>query len=342
MTTTVGERRFHPLREEWVIVAAHRQGRPWSGETVGASSTSALPAFDPGCYLCPGNTRVGGRVNPAYSGPFVFDNDQPALGFARVVCFAPAHNAALATLSGPEVEGVVDVWRRETRDLGQRPGVAHVLVFENNARWWGSRIRIPMGRSTRRASSGRPWRRRWRPSLATPRAAVAVASLDDILAAERADGRRILFDDEHVLAFVPYFARFAYEVYVVPKRRVTHVFHLSDAEVVALAAALRDVTIRFDNLWHQPFPYVQVLHQGPSGRDDGGGGRDRATQAAAPPDAFHVFIAFHPPLRQPRVRKYLAGPEIGGGSFLGDTSPEEKAAELRAVSGAVHYTRATP
>jgi len=103
------------------------------------------------------------------------------------------------------------------------------------------------------------------------------------------------------------------------------VFELRDAEVNALAAALSAVTVRFDNLWRMSFPYVMVLHQAPSG-----GGEH---------PAFHFFIAFHPPLRQPHLLKYLAGPEIGGGNFVSDTSPEAKAAELRAVP-LLHYTRA--
>ena len=135
----------------------------------------------------------------------------------------------------------------------------------------------------------------------------------------------MLYEDEHVIAFVPYFARYAYEVYVVPKRRVGHVFDLNEAEVASLAGALSAVTIRFDNLWRMSFPYVQVLHQAPT---DGGDHR-----------AFHFFIAFHPPLRQPTLLKYLAGPEIGGGNFVSDTSPEAKAAELRALPP-LHYKRA--
>jgi UDPglucose--hexose-1-phosphate uridylyltransferase len=121
---------------------------------------------------------------------------------------------------------------------------------------------------------------------------------------------------------VPYFARYAYEVYVAPKRSVPHVSALSDVEAESLARALKDVTVRFDNLWRQPFPYVMPLHQAPT---DGGDYRD-----------FHFFIGFLPPLRRPNTLKYLAGPEIGAGNFLSDTAPEDKAAELRALS-TVHY-----
>src|SRR5258707_7756000 len=97
---------------------------------------------------------------------------------------------------------------------------------------------------------------------------------------------------------------------------------MPNAELRDLARILQQVVIKFDNLWQTPFPYVMPLHQAPT---DGGDYR-----------CFHFHIEFHPPLRKPNLLKYLAGPEIGGGNFLSDTSPEEKAAELRAVSN-IHY-----
>ncbi|HEX8335180.1 MAG TPA: hypothetical protein VF621_00530, partial [Pyrinomonadaceae bacterium] len=122
-----------------------------------------------------------------------------------------------------------------------------------------------------------------------------------------------------------YFARYAYEVYVAPKATHPSIAALADEERRDFADALRQVLIRFDNLWRIPFPYVMPLHQAPT---DGGDHR-----------GFHFHIEFHPPLRRPNLLKYLAGPEIGGGNFLSDTSPEEKAAELRAAAD-VHYKRA--
>src|SRR3954464_7006818 len=150
-STQVWEERWHPLREEWVIVAAHRQGRPWVGASV-RSEDVALPAHDPGCFLCPGNTRVSGVVNPPYDGIYVFDNDHPCVGvdapaeleqppapyaarradgIARVICYTPRHDLTLARMSAPDVTTVVDSWRRETRELATRPGVKQVLIFEN-------------------------------------------------------------------------------------------------------------------------------------------------------------------------------------------------------------------
>jgi UDPglucose--hexose-1-phosphate uridylyltransferase len=337
----VWEQRWHPLRDEWVIVAAHRQHRPWTGETV-AAPAAARPGYDPDCYLCPGNARVGGQANPRYDGTFVFENDHPcvgpdappdpapppapyrvapAIGRARVVCFSPHHDLTLAEMPAAAIADVVGVWRRETRDLAVEPGVRHVLCFENKGEVVGVSNPHPHGQIY---ATGFVWKTIETELAASARhlGATGRGLFDDIIRAEQSDGRRILHEDERAIAFVPYFARYAYEVYVAPKRRVPHVFALDDAEVESLARALSAVTIRFDNLWRMSFPYVMVLHQAPVDTTDIG--------------AFHFYISFHPPLRQPRLLKYLAGPEIGGGNFLADTAPETTAAELRALP-AVHY-----
>jgi UDPglucose--hexose-1-phosphate uridylyltransferase len=144
----------------------------------------------------------------------------------------------------------------------------------------------------------------------------------DILEAERSDGGRILVENESAVAFIPYFARYAYEVFVAPKQTHPSIAALSAAEVRDLAAVLKTVVVQFDNLWRMPFPYVMALHQAPTDGGDYSG--------------FHFHIEFHPPLRRPNLLKYLAGPEIGGGNFLSDTSAKQKAEELRALP-TVHY-----
>ena len=341
------EQRWHPLREEWVIVAAHRQARPWSGAQVG-NQAARPPAFDPTCYLCPGNARVNGAVNPEYEGTFVFDNDhpcvgeqaprelvapppgyrnRPASGVARVVCYSPRHDVTLAELSVEGVDTLLRTWQDQMRELASHPDVEFVLIFENKGEAVGVSNSHPHCQiyatnfifkyiETEIRAGDRHHRETGR------------VLFEDVIAAERQDGRRILSEQGSAIAFVPYFARYAYEVYVAPKRRVPHVFALTDAEVDSLAAALSAVTIRFDNLWRMSFPYVMVLHQAPSN-----------VGPSADVSAFHLFVAFHPPLRQPRLLKYLAGPEIGGGNFLADTAPEVTAAELRAVP-AVHFAAA--
>jgi galactose-1-phosphate uridylyltransferase (family 1) len=338
------EQRWHPLREEWVILAAHRNNRPWTGEMI-PDRSQAVPPYAGDCPLCPGNVRVSGARNPTYSGIFVFDNDmpcvgpgapanlepppgiyrnRPASGIARVVCYTPRHDRTLAELDLPHIIALLESWQEQYRELGGRPEVNHVLIFENKGEVVG--VSNPHPHCQIYATNfvfktieneamvcRRYWQERHR------------VLMEDIVAAEQTDGRRIIVECDSAIAFVPYFARYAYETFLVPKQAHASLADLSAAEVRDLAAVLQEVIVRFDNLWRMSFPYVMALHQAPTDGDQH--------------DGFHFHIEFHPPLRKPKLLKYLAGPEVGGGSFLSDTSPEEKAAELRAVP-AVHYKHA--
>jgi UDPglucose--hexose-1-phosphate uridylyltransferase len=338
----VWEERWHPLREEWVIVAAHRQSRPWSGAEVGPA-TKRPPTYDPACFLCPGNARISGTPNPRYVDTFVFDNDhpcvgaaaprtlpeppglyrnRPALGVARVVCYSPRHDVTLAELDVDAVDALLAVWQAEMRELAAHPDVSCVLIFENK----GEAVGVSNPHPHCQLYATNFTFKYIETELAAGRRHLDATGrylFQDVIAAERQDGRRIIADKGSAIAFVPYFARYAYETYVSPTRSVPTIDALDDAERRDLATVLRDVVVRFDNLWRMPFPYVMALHQAPVKGDTTG---------------FHFHIEFHPPLRRPNLLKYLAGPEIGGGNFLSDTLPEEKAAELIAAGGP-HYTR---
>jgi len=288
---------------------------------------------------------VRGARNAAYTGVFVFDNDlpcagpdapmqlprppgiyqnRPANGLARVVCYTPRHDLTLAELEVADVDALLRCWQEQYRELGSRPEVEHVLFFENKGEVVG-------------VSNPHPHCQIYATNFVFKTIANEVEYArehlrergttlwDDILASEREDGRRILDENPTAIGFVPYFARYAYETYVGPKRTVPSLADLDDAERRDLAAILRNVLVRYDNLWRMSFPYVMALHQAPTDGQDHQG--------------FGFHIEFHPPLRKPGLLKYLAGPEIGGGSFLSDTCPEEKAAELRALP-LVHHRRA--
>lgn len=340
----VWEQRWHPLRREWVIVSSHRQERPWLGERV-LEAPRALPSYVPECYLCPGNARSSGQRNERYSGVFVFDNDhpcvgpdaptalaappgiyrnRPASGCARVVCFTPRHDLALARLPQAEFLNLLEVLQAQYRELGARDEVRHVLVFENRGEVTGTSNPHPhcqiyatnfVFKTIQLEAEAQ----------AAHLAQHARPLFQDILWAEEADGRRLLVRRDHALAFIPYFARYPYETFVAPRATHPSLADLTPTELADFAAVLRETLIRLDNLWRTPFPYVMVLHQAPT---DG-----------APHPGFHFHIQIHPPLRKPGLLKYLAGPEIGGGNFLNDTAPEDKAAELKAVAS-VHYAGA--
>lgn len=335
------EERWHPLRREWVIVSAHRDSRPWKGETVEARDRD-VPAYAADCYLCPGNLRVSGQRNPDYSGVYVFDNDhpcvgpaapealerpasiyhnRPAHGLSRVVCYSPRHDLSLAELSPQATVDLLRVLQDQYRELAKRPEVSCVLMFENKGEVVG-------------VSNPHPHAQIYATNFAFRTIEVEAEAFADHLAAhgrplfvdiiesERSDGRRVVVDRGEALSFVPYFARYPYETYVAPAAIRPSVAALREEELDAFADVLHETLVRLDNLWEMPMPYVMVLHQAPTdGRDYPG---------------FHFHVQILTPLRRPGLLKYLAGPEIGGGNFLNDTAAEEKAAELRAVSS-VHY-----
>ena len=338
----VWEQRWHPLREEWVIVAAHRQERPWSGSTVEHEAVE-LPEYVEDCYLCPGNVRVHGNRNPQYSDVFVFDNDHPCVSFAapaniepapgisrnrpahgvaRVVCYSPKHNVALSELGSSQIEKLLRTWQQQYVELGSHPEIAHVLIFENRGEVVG-------------VSNPHPHCQIYATNFVFKTIEVEArvsqhhlqetgrVLFQDILEAERGDGRRVIAENNSAIAFIPYFARYAYEVFVAPKQTHPSLASLSPEELSDFGKVLKTTLIKFDNLWRMPFPYVMPLHQSQTDGNNHSG--------------FHFHIEFHPPLRRPNLLKFLAGPEIGGGNFLSDTSPEEKAAELRALSD-VHYS----
>lgn len=335
------EQRWHPLREEWVIIAAHRQNRPWIGE-IAKQTNDKLPDYDFSCYLCPGNKRVNGRQNPNYQQTFVFDNDHAcvsldapliddlnqeiykrssARGIARVVCYSPKHNLTLAELSMAEIVKLLQVWQQQYLELGAFSEINHVLTFENKGEVVGVSNPHPHCQIyatnfvfkyiETEARVSKEYFQQHQRNL-----------FQEIIKFEKEDGRRIICENDSAIGFIPYFARYAYEVYVAPKETHPHLASLSQRELNDFAAVLKQVLIKFDNLWEMSFPYVMPLHQAPTdGKDHRG---------------FHFHIEFHPPLRKPNLLKYLAGPEIGGGNFLSDTSPEEKAEELRDQSDK-HY-----
>jgi UDPglucose--hexose-1-phosphate uridylyltransferase len=329
------EQRWHPLREEWIIVAAHRQDRPWIGETVKSPQTE-VPDYSPDCYFCPGNTRVSGKRNENYSATFVFDNDHPCVGsdapqqleapigifrnspahgVARVVCYSPRHNLTLAELEVSEVENLLVVWQQQYVELGNREGINHVLIFENKGDVVGVSNPHPHCQIYATNFVFKTIETEARVSQ-KHLAETGRVLFRDILEAEQTDGRRIIFENHTAVAFLPYFARYAYETYVAPKETHTSIATLAKEELKGFAEALKILLVKLDNLWRMSFPYVLALHQAPTD------GKHH--------EGFHFHIEIHPPLRRPNLLKYLAGPEIGGGNFLSDTAPEDKAVELRA------------
>jgi UDPglucose--hexose-1-phosphate uridylyltransferase len=339
-------RRLNPLTREWVLVSPHRMDRPWQGQTERPARPASL-AYDPDCYLCPGNKRAHGEANPEYAHTFVFDNDFAALrrdagddaidkgglivaraesGICRVICFSPRHDLTLARMAVPEIERVVQVWAEQTHALGGDENIGHVQIFENRGAMMG-------------ASNPHPhcqiWASRSLPNepakefsaQSAYRDAHAACLLCDVLKLELAADERVVCANEHFVALVPFWAIWPFETLLLPRRHFGAMDELSEAETNALADILRALTIRYDNLFEVSFPYSMGFHQSPT---DG-----------VPHPEWHFHAHFYPPLlRSATVRKFMVGFEMLG-TPQRDITPESAAERLRAMPG-LHYLDRAP
>jgi UDPglucose--hexose-1-phosphate uridylyltransferase len=350
----IPHRRFNPLINEWVLVSPQRTQRLWKGQ-VEKVPQEILPDCDPQCYLCPGNSRSGGKVNPKYTGTFVFDNDFPALlsqtdekistdnyhakgmngdlttwqslparifkqeeesGICRVVCFSPQHNASLPDLSGDQVEGVIKSWIDQTLDLQRNQFVHYVLVFENKGAMMG-------------ASNPHPHCQIWATSsipnepekeLTSQRAYHAESQtclLCDYLHAELRNRVRIVVENEHFCALVPFWAIWPFDTMVLPKRRIASLPEMSQSEIDGLGKLLQDLTNSYDRLFEVSFPYSMGFHQEP-------------VNYGLHPE-WHLHAHFYPPLlRSATVRKFMVGFEMLA-SPQRDLTAETAAERLRGL-----------
>lgn len=334
---TVPHRRLNPLTGEWLLVSPQRVERPWQGEQE-PPAEERRPAYDPGCYLCPGNPRAGGARNPDYRSTFVFTNDFPALvpssgdrprrdeaglfaaeavdGTCRVVCFSPRHDLTLADMEPADALRVVEVWASETAELGA--SYRWVQVFENKGAAMGCSNPHPHGQiwamdtlPTEPAKEERTQRdyhaRHGEPLL------VAYARL------EAARAERVVEEDEHWLAVVPYWAFWPFETRLVPRRHVARLPDLTAAERASLAAVLRRLLRRYDRLFACSFPYSMGWHGAPYG----GSGEAH----------WQLHAHFYPPLlRSAAVRKFRVGFEMLGEPQR-DLTAEQAAELLRRAGG---------
>lgn len=338
-------RRFNPLTGAWILVSPHRARRPWQGQ-VEIPPQDQRPAYDPSCYLCPGNLRAGNERNPSYASTYVFTNDFSALlpetpeaeqassdllvarmekGICRVICFSPRHDLTLAEMGRDDIRKVVDVWTEEYARLGSLPFINHVQVFENKGQMMGCSNPHPHGQI---------WAQESVPEEPSKEGAHLEAYfrskgkslLSDYLEAELRTGERVVVQNDGFVALVPYWAVWPFETLVVSRRHVGSLLELEERERVELADIVRAVTLRYDNLFNVSFPYSAGLHQSPTDN--------------RPHPAWHFHMHFYPPLlRSATVRKFMVGYEMMAEPQR-DVTPELSAERLRAVPEE-HYKSAT-
>ncbi|MGK4566754.1 UDP-glucose--hexose-1-phosphate uridylyltransferase [Flavobacterium sp. 3HN19-14] len=335
-------RRYNPLTDEWVLVSPHRSKRPWQGQTEAVVNID-LPAYDPECYLCPGNIRANGMQNPDYENAFVFENDfaalkqediyseeektttffksKPERGISRVVCFSPNHNLTLPEMTIPAIENVIHTWQKEYTDLGNIDYINHVQIFENKGAIMGCSNPHPHGQIW--AQSSLPTQiEKTQKSLKAYFDKNNSSLLKDYLAEELKTGERIVIENEHFVALVPFWAIWPYETMIVSKRHFGKITDFTAEETTAFAEILKQITIRYDNLFNTSFPYSSGIHQSP-------------TDGNLHPE-WHFHMHFYPPLlRSATVKKFMVGYEMMAESQR-DITPESSAAVLRELSD-VHY-----
>ena len=328
-------RRYNPLRDEWILVSPHRAKRPWQGQED-APDIAERAAYDPACFLCPGNSRVTGESNPDYVGTYVFQNDFAALlphapqpqendplfraagacGESRVICFSPDHAKTLPELEVPAICGVIDTWAAQTAELGMR--YANVQVFENKGAMMGCSNPHP---------HGQVWATDYVPQelAVEERTQAAWGGAQPMLlelAEREAGGPRVVVQTDHWLAIVPWWASWPFETLLLPRFAVQRLPDLDDEQRADLAVALKELTARYDNLFHCSFPYSMGWHGAPF--TDG------------TKNHWQLHAHFYPPLlRSASVRKFMVGYEMLAEAQR-DLTSEQAAERLRAVSP-VHF-----
>lgn len=320
--TNKSHMRWHPLRGEWVAYAAHRQNRtflpPKEYSPLAVTQPGGVPTELPqGDYdiavfenLFPSLSEQGDE-SPALSVP-----TRSGKGHCEVVVFTQDPQASLGGLSLPEVELLIEVWADRTRLLGARDDIQFIMPFENRGVEVGVTLHHPHGQI---------YCYPFIPPI--PLKMLEMQSqyfnenqkglLESMVETEVKESQRLIHQEESSIAFIPPCARYPYETWIAPKRRVPWLHQLDKKEIRDLAKTLKTTLMKFDKLWNKTFPYLLILYQAPTDNQ--------------PHLESHVHFEIFPPLRTKDRLKFLAGTELGAGFFINDTLPEEKAAELRAV-----------
>lgn len=333
MVMEVPHRRFNALTGEWVLVSPDRTDRPWQGSTE-VTPAPGRPQYDPSCYLCPGNGRANGTMNPNYTKTFVFTNDFAALrpnvdaaeyddgllraesapGTCRVICYSPRHDLDMASMDPVDIRAVVDLWASQTEELAEV--FRWVQVFENRGAAMGASNPHPHGQIwAGTALPNEPQKEDTQQRSHFERTGSAL--LLDYLDQEKSGDRTVALTDSWA-ALVPYWAVWPFEMIIIPRRHVTSMPELTVGERDDLAGLLADVLGRYDRVFDHPFPYSMGWHGAPS------------------PVFEHSHWQLHghvfpPLLRSATVRKHMVGYELLAEEQR-DVTAESVAARLRGLA----------
>ncbi len=334
-------RRFNPLTGEWIQVSPHRAKRPWQGKEEKTPDPEKAK-YDPECYLCPGNDRAGDASNPDYDSTFVFTNDFSALkpdtpsesrntqdllvakgekGICRVICFSPRHDLTLPQMDLSQIRDVVDLWVDEYTELGNRDYINYVQIFENKGEIMGCSNPHPHGQI---------WAQQTIPDEPSKELVQQTnhynehgsTLLSDYLDLELELDERIVVENEHFVVVVPYWAFWPFETLLISRRPFRRFTDMTEEEKDALADIVKQITVKYDNVFEVSFPYSAGFHPAPTDEKDH--------------PEWHFHMHFYPPLlRSATVKKFRVGYEMLGNPQR-DITPEASAKLLQELSD-VHY-----
>tara|TARA_X000000950_G_scaffold35695_1_gene38156 strand:- start:2262 stop:3305 length:1044 start_codon:yes stop_codon:yes gene_type:complete len=334
-------RRKNILTGEWVLVSPHRTKRPWQGKKDSPAQLEKI-SYDPSCYLCPGNKRANGEVNPNYEGTYSFKNDFAALnegadgsfseglieavsetGLCKVICYAPDHALTLPLMSQGQVEEVIDLWQKEFKSLGEKQDINHVQIFENKGAIMGCSNPHPHGQIWAQKSIPGEAKKKYE-SQKNYWNTHKRSLLSDYVDQELKVKERLVLENRSFVALVPFWATWPYETMIIPKNHHRDILTLTTAEKSDFAAIMIALTIKYDNLFKVSFPYSAGIHQAPTNGESN--------------DFWHFHFSFLPPLlRSAEVKKFMVGYEMFADPQRDITA--EKAAETLRMCDDIHYSK---
>ncbi|KAI9245561.1 galactose-1-phosphate uridylyltransferase [Phascolomyces articulosus] len=336
-------RRYNPLTRAWILCSPHRNQRPWQGQKEKVNQEDR-PHYDSQCYLCPGNKRAHGDINPNYTSTFCFMNDFAAVqddqpsstsddeqddllriqgvrGECHVICFSPRHDLTMAEMTTDDIVKIIYQWIKCYRDMASKDFIRYVQIFENKGQAMGCSNPHPHGQLWCLERTPVEPQREFDSLIAYREIHHGHCLLCDYAKREIKEQTRIVVENDTFLCVVPFWAVWPFEVLLLPKDHVTCLPQLSSRQIDDLADALRRITCRYDNLFQCPFPYSMGIHQAPVRQNH---------------DYAHLHFHFYPPLlRSATIRKFLVGFEMLAEPQR-DLTPEQAANQLRACSE-IHY-----
>lgn len=313
----MAELRWHPLIQDWVMIASHRQNRPQMPKDW--------------CPFCPGSGKV-----PDHYTVLEYDNDFPALsqnppepddvandffkvapayGKCEVILYSPNHTITLPELPVSHIEELVDLWQERFKAISADKKIKYVFIFENRGEAVGVTMPHPHGqiygysvlpkKICLEKESAEQYYNKNRRCL-----------FCDMREEEEKDGRRIIFKNDYFTVFLPFFCEYPYGVYIMPNRHIRYITEFTPEEKTAFARTLKETAGTLDSLFDMKFPYMMCMHNAPvnCGTDE---------------ESYHFHVEFFPPMRSKDKIKFNASSETGCWAHCNPTAPEAKAVELR-------------